>query len=86
MILDLILGVTLDTPFIIRSLRNENVTEIVVLDYDYFDNPYIIDGVLYASTYDAKKLIRNYDTVNYYKSLYIYPSICKDSIYKSNKL
>lgn len=45
MILDVILGVTIDTPLWIEKLQEDHADDIMVVDYDSYYEPAIIDGV-----------------------------------------
>ena len=73
MIIDVILGVNMDTEMWITELMANKAEMITVLDFDYFGEPKIVNNVTYISAFDLKKLIKNYDKVYFYKSIYFYP-------------
>lgn len=75
LIIDVILGFNIDTSKWIRDLKTNMSDQIVVLDYDYFGEPEMRDGVLYMSTFDIKDHLTNFDTVIFYKSMYLYPGM-----------
>lgn len=75
LIADVILGNTIDTKLWIEDLFNNEADHIIVLDYDFHGERYHKDNVLYISSLDLYEYIKKFDTVNYYKSLYAYPTI-----------
>ena len=75
MIVDVILGKNIDTPFWIRNLSLSLREHICVIDYDYYGEPAMIDGVMYLSSVEAKEYLNKFDSVCFYKSIYIYPGI-----------
>ena len=74
-ILNVILGVNIDTPRWIESLQKDYADDIMVVDYDYFYEPEVRNGVTFMGPVDAKEYMKKFDSVNYYKSLYAYPGI-----------
>lgn len=75
MILDLILGRNIDTPQWIYGLKGIGANYIAVLDYDLAEDYEVIENTTYISSDFAIKYVRNFDSVNYYKSLYAYPGM-----------
>lgn len=75
MIADIILGINIDTLLWIEKLKEIGADYIIVLDYDYYDKPKYKNDVLYISTADLKIYLKKFDTVRFYKSLYIFPGI-----------
>ncbi|WP_033542890.1 hypothetical protein [Planococcus sp. CAU13] len=75
MVVDVILGFNIDTAMWISDLRLNGANEIVVLDYDYFGESKLRDGVLYFSTFEIKNYLMKFDTINYYKSMYGFPGM-----------
>ena len=75
MIVDVILGVTTDTKLWILELKMNNAENIIVLDYDYFGKPKLLDNIIVFSAHDTQKYIENFDTVNFYKSLVGFPGM-----------
>lgn len=75
MIADVILGRNIDTLSWIQHLKEENCDNLFVLDYDYFCEPEIIENVMYISALDLVDLLKKYDSVNFYKSMYVYPGM-----------
>ncbi|QDY45148.1 hypothetical protein HF394_05225 [Planococcus glaciei] len=75
MIVDVILGNNIDTVMWIRDLQENEVECIIVVDYEYDNDPLNIEGVVYMSPIQAQKYIRKFDKINYYKSLYAYPGM-----------
>lgn len=73
MIADVILGINIDTSMWIEDLKNYGADAIVVIDYEYFGEFYIRDKVTYISALEAKKVLGKFDSLNFYKSIYIYP-------------
>lgn len=75
MILDVILGVTIDTEKWVRNLKENESDFIIVVDYTFHKEKYFINDVLYCSPLVARKYIEHYHSVNFYKSLYVLPTI-----------
>lgn len=75
LIIDVILGVDIETTNWISNLQANMADQIIVLDYDYFGEPEIRDNILYLSTFDIKEHLMKFDTVNFYKSMYVYPGM-----------
>ena len=75
MILDLILGRNIDTPQWVYNLKGIGADYIAVLDYDLAEDYEVIEDTTYISSNFAMKYIRDFDSVNYYKSLYGYPGM-----------
>lgn len=75
MILDLILDNNVDTYQLIFDLKQIKAEHIAVLDYDFVGDYKILEGVIYISTLYAIEYIEKFDSVNYYKSLYVYPGL-----------
>lgn len=71
--MNVILGVTVDTSTWVAQLRDTETSSIVVLDYDYIGDPEYREGVLHLSSIDTKDYIEKFDSVRFYKSLYVYP-------------
>lgn len=78
MIADVILGKNIDTINWIKILKLNLHENIIVIDYDSGIDAKIIDGVTYLSHIEAKELLKKFDSINYYKSMYIYPGIYKN--------
>lgn len=76
MIADVILGKNIDTENWIFELQKGLANNIFVVDYDYHDKPEeCIEGIIYVSPKDALKLLQNFDSINFYKSLYVLPGM-----------
>lgn len=75
MILDVILGINADTPKWIKELKLNLSDYICVIDYDYYGEPAMYNGVMYISDLDAKEYFEKFDSVCFYKSMYIYPGM-----------
>lgn len=75
MIADIILGNNIDTLMWINELQEARADFIIVLDYEFNGEPFFNNGVLYISTYDIRNHLTQFDSTNYYKSLYIYPGM-----------
>lgn len=73
--IDVILGMNIDTYKLFSILKSRKTNHIIVIDYDYFGHPKINSGIPIFSTNDSKEVIKRYETVTYYKSLYIYPKL-----------
>ncbi|UJF26667.1 hypothetical protein [Planococcus sp. 107-1] len=69
---NVILGVNIDTPKWINKLKKENCSNIIILDYDSAGEVNVKDGVLYIYENDIQ-ILKKYDEIRYYKSLYVYP-------------
>ena len=87
MILSVILGVTVDTPMWITHLRESEANHIVVLDYECMGEPERRGNILYLSPPDAKIYMMKFGSVEFFKSLYVYPGMGGNmsSLYKSDK-
>lgn len=75
MIADVILGNNIDTLIWIKELKEMSRENIVVVDYEFIGEPLIIDGVKYLSNTTAKEFLKSFDSVCFYKSMYIYPGM-----------
>ena len=86
MILDIILGVNMDTPMWIADLRSNCAEDIIVVDYDYYGDPEVRDGVTYMNPMDAHEYMKEFDSLNFYKSMYGYPGMDgrMSSLFKKN--
>lgn len=73
MIAHVILGKNIDTLYWIMELKSNLYENIIVIDYDHYVDPLIIDEVTYLSDSDARKQLNKFDSVNFYKSMYVYP-------------
>lgn len=72
-----ILGKNIDTPGWIRELKANFHEHIIVIDYDHNGAIEIIDGVIYSSNVHAEELLDKFDSIYFYKSIYIYPGTYK---------
>lgn len=75
MILDLVLGKTCESSKWVIDLKEFGAENIVVLDYDFEGTYAVIEGITYMSVEYLSKYIRQFDSVNYYKSLYGLPGM-----------
>ena len=75
MIADVVLGNNIDTNTWITDLKQSNVDNIFVIDYEYYEDPKYIKGVIYTSPTDASILLQEFDSINFYKSLYVLPGM-----------
>lgn len=75
MIVDVILGNNIDTLSWISELLRNHSYEIVVVDYDFYGEPFLHDGILYLSHLEAKEYLKKYQNLNFYKSLCAYPGM-----------
>lgn len=75
MVLDVILGVNIDTEVWFKELLVKGCNNIAVIDYDFDGEPEIREGLLYISSLDAKAYFREFHAVNFYKSMYVYPGM-----------
>lgn len=87
MIVDVILGVNIDTDHWIKELKAGGSDHVIVLDYDYFGEPIEKDSIIFFSIHDIKIYLRKFDSIYFYKSLYGYPGMNGNmaSIYKKQK-
>ena len=75
MIVDVILGVTTDTKIWVFELEKNGAENIIVLDYDYFGEPKLVDNIKVFSAYDTQKHIEKFDSIYFYKSLIGFPGM-----------
>ncbi|MDN3427445.1 hypothetical protein [Planococcus notacanthi] len=59
----------------IKELKDYGADNIAVLDYDYLGDYEERRGATYISASYAPFYIKKFDSVNYYKSMYIYPGM-----------
>lgn len=87
MIIDVILGQNIDTPMWIYELKEIKADCIAVINYESVNEYEEIERVIYLSPNIAKDYLRNFDTINFYKSLYAYPGMQTNmkSLYKKDK-
>ena len=87
MVADVILGNNIDTLMWIENLKMNSSNIIIVLDYDYYGEPNTDNGVIYLANIDAKEYLQKFDSVYFYKSMYVYPGMngSMSSLYKMGK-
>lgn len=87
MIIDVILGKNIDTCMWINDLKKIKVDQIAVIDYESIVDFEEVDGVIFLSPSCAKKYLKKFDAINYYKSLYAYPGMNADmsSLFRKEK-
>lgn len=87
MIIDIILGNTIDTSTWIAELQEKKAEHIIVVDFDFFQLSEIRDGILFMSASYAKEYTKKFDIVNFYKTFYGYPGMQGNmsSLFKRNK-
>ena len=71
----IILGNNIDTFKWIEFLKNEKHEDIIVVDYEYTGKPKIYEDVIYISYLDGENYLKNFHTVKFFKSMYIYPGM-----------
>ena len=75
MIANIILGINIDTQMWINNLKLSKSDNIFILDYEYYGELNYRNGITYISPLDAKEYFKKFDTLFYYKSIYIYPGM-----------
>lgn len=75
MIADVILGRNIDTSNWIKELKTNLNENIIVIDYEHTGEPETIEDIIYLSPLGAQEFLAKYDSINFYKSMYIYPGI-----------
>ncbi|WP_203340229.1 hypothetical protein [Planococcus beijingensis] len=87
MIIDVILGQNIDTSMWINELKEMKADFIAVINYDSVNEFEEVERVIYLSPNIAKEYLKNFDTINFYKSLYAYPGMQTNmkSLYKKDK-
>lgn len=75
MIINVILGVNIDTPMWISNLQKIKADYIAVINYDSINLIEEKDEIIYISSNIAKKYLDQFEKVKYYKSIYIFPEI-----------
>lgn len=75
LIADVILGVNIDTNIWIRKLKENKVENIIVIDYECHGDLNIKEGVIYISPLNAISYLKQFDSINFYKSMYAYPGM-----------
>lgn len=75
MIANVILGINMDTGKWIKDLESNLADNIIVLDYEYTEEPKFLNNILYISPLDLSKYIKSFDSVRYYKSMYVFPEV-----------
>lgn len=85
-ILDLILGKNIDTFQWIHDLKELDAEYIAVLDYDIIGDYEVFEEIIYMSVDYATKYVQEFHSVNFYKSLYVYPGMggCMSSLQKKD--
>ncbi|MEZ0481639.1 hypothetical protein [Planococcus sp. SSTMD024] len=74
---NVILGNNIDTNVMVYKLKKRRATNIFVVDYDYYGNTKFLNNVTYTSSKDAVNLFEEFDSVIFYKSLYILPGLTR---------
>ena len=72
---DVILGNNIDTPKWIEELQVLDAENIIVIDYEYFGELKLIGGVLYISPIEAKSYLEKFDSICFFKTMYVYPGM-----------
>lgn len=75
MIANIILGINIDTQLWVSDLKLRKSDNIFILDYEYYGEPNYQNGVTHISPLDAKECFKKFDTLFYYKSIYVYPGM-----------
>lgn len=76
MSLNIILGITVDTIDILKYLKKYHENErTIVIDYENTAIPEFAGEIEIYDPSDAKKIIKNYNVIKFYKSIYLYPRI-----------
>lgn len=75
MVIDIILGNNIDTSEWIYDLKKNEAENIIVIDYDFNKDFEVRDGVTYMNPSYAYTYIKQIDSKNYYKSLYVFPGM-----------
>lgn len=76
---NIILGNSIDSLIWVKKLDAEGEEVILILDYDLTEDAYYKDNIIYISSEYAKKLVKKINSVSYYKSLYVYPGMYKET-------
>lgn len=76
---NIILGNSIDSLIWVKKLDAEGEEVILILDYDLTEDAYYKDNIIYISSEYAKKLVKQINSVSYYKSLYVYPGMYKET-------
>lgn len=76
--LNVVLGNIIDSLICVKRLKDAGEEFIVVLDYDLEIDNFFENNVQYISPEYASKLVNEFHSVKYYKSLYIYPGMYKN--------
>lgn len=84
MVADVILGNNIDTLLWIENLKENSHENIIVIDYDQVIDVKKICDITYLSRNHAQKFLVKFDTIFYYKSLYIYPILHKHKSFRKN--
>lgn len=71
----IILGNNIDTFKWIEFLKNNENKDIIVVDYEYTGKPIIYGDITYISYLDGESYLKNFHTVKFFKSMYIYPGL-----------
>lgn len=77
MIADVVLGNNIDTIYWVNDLKANGSENIILIDYDYIGELQMINGIVYISSREALAYIQKFDSVSYYKSIYILPRMSK---------
>ncbi|RNF39754.1 hypothetical protein [Planococcus salinus] len=75
MLADVVVGNNIDTPSWIAELQVIGAENIIVIDFEYSGEPEFRKKVLYISATDAKKYLRKFESVCFYKTMCAYPGM-----------
>ena len=76
---NIILGNSIDSLSWVKKLEAEGEEVILILDYDLTEEVYYKNNVIYISSEYARKLVKQISSIRYYKSLYVYPGMYKET-------
>lgn len=87
MVAHIILGINVDTPFWISTLKKQGIKNIFIFDYESQNNAELdsYKDVIYMHQEIVEKILQDYTDLFFYKSLYAFPGMNgqMSTLYKS---
>ncbi|MFC4713430.1 hypothetical protein [Planococcus dechangensis] len=77
--INVVLGNLIDSSICVKELKDTGEEFIVVLDYDLRVDKIYKNDIEYISPEYATRLVKEFQSIRYFKSLYILPGMYKET-------
>lgn len=73
--INVVLGNVIDSAFFVKELKNEGEEFVVIIDYELRVDQVYKNEIQYISPEYASRLVKEFHSVKYFKSMYILPGM-----------